>query len=66
MYHEQYTSREALSLVRSCVRYDPSVAFRKAKTLLIEDYDDEIKVANAYIEGLDKFSVIAVNDLPSL
>ena len=64
VYLEQYTSGEALSLVQSCVSYDPSVAFRRAKELLMEEFDDEYKVANAYIEGLDRFSVISANDLP--
>ena len=64
-YLEQYTSGNAKKLVQSCNSYDPSQAYSKAMQLLCDEYNNEFKVSNALIAGLDKWGTLGEDDLDS-
>jgi hypothetical protein len=49
---EQYTSRDARKLVKSCLNADATIAYQQAKLLLKNEYGDELRVADAYLTTL--------------
>ncbi len=61
-YLQQFTTGRAREVVESCANYDMSLAFTKAKTLLINEYDDEYRVSCAYIEKLHQWPPIKPED----
>ena len=65
-YLLQHTKGKAKKLVESCTHYDASVAYGKAKYLLICEYGNEFKVSNSYIEKLEKWPVIRNDDVKAL
>lgn len=69
IYLEQFTSGKAKKLVQSCAHFDVSVAFIKAKALLIQEYGNEFRISSSYIEKLDEWPIIRpenVEDLENL
>ena len=65
-YLEQYTTGQAQKLVQSCCNYDSTVAYSKAKQLLLSEYGNEFKVSNSYIESLNNWPVIKSEDSSAL
>ncbi|KAA0194246.1 hypothetical protein HAZT_HAZT000144, partial [Hyalella azteca] len=57
-YLGQYTAGKARKLVDSCNHYDASAGYKKAKLLLKEEYGNELKIANSFLNIL--------NDWPSI
>lgn len=65
-YLEQYTTGAVQKLVKSCVHSDPSEAFSRAKALLDKEFDNEHKVAAAYLQTLHEWTVIKTEDVAAL
>ncbi|KAA0201416.1 hypothetical protein HAZT_HAZT009521 [Hyalella azteca] len=57
-YLEQFTKGQAFKLVQSCSTCHPSVGYAKAKELLIAEYGNDFKIANAYLETLSDWPEI--------
>lgn len=66
LYLEQYTTGRAKRLVQSCSHNDASLALLKAKALLHEEYGNEYKVTNRYIEKLSNWPLIKHDDKEGL
>lgn len=62
VYLSQYTAGRAHKLVRSCNHYDSTRGFEKAKRLLVNEYGNEFKIANGYIEKMDNWPSIKSDD----
>ena len=65
-YLLQYTSGKAHQLVDSCKHFNSTVAYRKAKGLLTEEYGNEFRVSNCYIEKLNNWPTIKSEDATAL
>ena len=58
IYLEQFTKGKAQKIVKSCSHFSSSIGFSRAKQFLYQEYGNEFRVANAYIEKLDKWPEI--------
>ena len=65
-YLEQYTAGAVQNLVKSCAGLDPGNAFREAKLLLEKEFNNEYKVAAAYLKTLSEWPVIKGEDCIAL
>ena len=59
---EQYISGKAKKLVKSCSYSDSTVAYTRAKGLLISEYGSEHKICQAYIAKLNNWPTIRAED----
>ena len=66
IYLEQYTSGKAMNLVKSCSYSDSTVAYKRAKGLLISEYGSEHKIYQAYIAKLNNWPAIRAEDSNAL
>jgi len=66
IYLEQYTAGKARKLVSSCTHSDPSLGYRTARKLLLEEYGNEYKVAQAYISKIKDWPPIKNDDSDNL
>jgi len=65
-YLEQFTRGQALKLVQSCTTCDPALGYARAKELLISEYGNDFKIANAYLETLSNWPDIESEDKDAL
>lgn len=65
-YLEQFTRGQALKLVQSCATCDPALGYARAKELLICEYGNDFKIANAYLETLSNWPDIESEDKDAL
>jgi hypothetical protein len=61
-YLQQSTGGRAKKLVDSCSHQNPSAAFASARQLLEEEFGNEFKVSNAYLDKLRKWPAIRSED----
>ena len=66
IYLEQYTSGKPKKLVKSCTHYDSTVGYAKAKQLLFNEYNNEFKISNAYLDKIERWPIIKSEDADEL
>lgn len=65
-YLEQFTRGEPRELVRSCQHMNPKQGYEEARRLLLYQYGDELKIANAYMSKVHCWPQIKSEDAKSL
>lgn len=63
---EQYTSGHPKELVKSCHYLNPERGYNKAKVLLQQQFENEQKVAHAYMERIFSWPPIKADDVKAL
>ena len=66
VYLEQYTAGKPQNLVKSCQHYNPVFGFERAKELLSSEYGNQFKIANAYINKIEKWPEVKNEDKEAL
>ncbi len=63
---EQYTREQPRNLVKSCQHLPPSMGYQRAKSLLVEHFGNEHKIASAYMEKILNWPPIKAEDVQAL
>jgi len=61
-YLEQFTDGVAKQLVKSCGHRDPTEAYSRALKLLEDEFGNEYRTANAYLQKLSAWPIIKTDD----
>ncbi len=62
---EQYTRGQPKELVKSCQHMTPAQGYLRAKTLLKENFGNEVKIASSYMEKALSWKAIKSEDASS-